>query len=87
MRRSEDGGDGGYVDGLVSLETGCGVSGLERLDRRQIIDEAEKRRILGRRREREKERKPARFQISTPDLRQLNNNNGRERLPDRDNRT
>jgi hypothetical protein len=56
MRRSEDGGDGGYVDGLVSLETGCGVSGLERLDRRQIIDEAEKRRILRARRRRK--RKP-----------------------------
>jgi hypothetical protein len=33
MRRSEDGGNGGYVDGLVSLETGCGVSRLEGLDR------------------------------------------------------
>ena len=46
VRGSEDGGNGGYVDGLVSLDAARVVSRLERLDGRQVVDEAENRRVL-----------------------------------------
>jgi hypothetical protein len=46
MRGSEDGGNGGYVDGLVPLEAIGVVSRLERLNWRQVVDEAENRRVL-----------------------------------------
>jgi hypothetical protein len=46
VRGSEDGGNGGYVDGLVSLEAVRVVSRLERLNGRQVVDEAEHRRVL-----------------------------------------
>lgn len=46
MRGSEDGGNGGYVDGLVSLEAIGVVGRLERLNRRQVVDEAENWRVL-----------------------------------------
>ena len=46
VRGSEDGRNGGYVDGLVSLDAARVVSRLERLDGRQVVDEAENRRVL-----------------------------------------
>ena len=46
VRGSEDGRNGGYVDGLVPLEAVRVVSGLERLNGRQVVDEAENRRVL-----------------------------------------
>lgn len=47
MRGGEDGGDGRDVDGLEPLEA-VGAVGRrpERLDRRQVVEEAEHRRVL-----------------------------------------
>jgi len=46
MRGSEDRGNGCYVDGLKPLEAIRVVSRLERLNRRQVVEEAENRRVL-----------------------------------------